>query len=148
MSNKIEFATTEKTCDAINSHLRIATGPVRLLFIRNGLLFEIRNPKMRLTGKAPKCTTILRRQFDISGNKFRQLAIFETLLQQIGVIKTGDCNTIFGIDGKLRLMSDDEKALMSEEDEGFVGQECPDCNIGALIDSGDTLSCPECSSSF
>lgn len=147
MSNQSnEFATTEKTCDAINSHLRIATGPVRLLFIRNGLLFEIRNPKMRLTGKAPKCTTILRREFDISGNKFRQLAIFETLLQQVGVLKAGDCNTVFGLDGKLRLMTEEEKA---QHNVGrFADEPCPDCEVGVLVDTGDTQSCGECSASF
>lgn len=115
MSNNkdIEFATTQKTCDAINSHFTFATGPVRLRMIRSTLIFEIRNPKMRMTAKAPKATTILRREFDITGNKFRQLAIFETLLQQVGVIEAGDCNTVFGLDGKLRLMTEEEKAQLN-----------------------------------
>jgi hypothetical protein len=113
MSNNIEFATTEKTCNAINSHFSFATGPVRLRMIRSTLLFEIRNPGMRMTAKAPKATTILRREFDITGNKFRQLAIFETLLQQCGVIDADDCNTVFGLDGKLRLMTPEEKVQLN-----------------------------------
>jgi hypothetical protein len=148
MSSQQEFATTEKTCSAINSHFTFATGPVRLLMIRSTLLFEIRNPKMRMTAKAPKATTILRREFDIKGNKFKQLAIFETLLQQVGVIKQGDCNTVFGLDGKLRLMTDAEKAQYNQGQ--FGDQECPDCEVGTLVDNGQAQVCqnPECASVF
>lgn len=71
---------------------------------------------MRLTARAPKCTTILRKEFDIKGNKFRQLATFETLLQQVGLIPPGDFNTVFGADGKLRLLTAEEKAQLEGGD--------------------------------
>jgi hypothetical protein len=104
-NNPSEFASTEKMCNAINSHFTFATGPVRLRMIRSTLIFEIRNPG---TAKAPKATTILRKEFDIKGNKFKQLAIFETLLQQTGVLKPWECTTTVGMDGKIRILTPEE----------------------------------------
>ncbi|MHC4238029.1 MAG: hypothetical protein ACYSSM_07315 [Planctomycetota bacterium] len=115
MSNPHEYASTEKMCNAINSHFTFATGPVRLRMIRQTLIFEIRNPGMRMTAKAPKATTILRREFDIKGNKFRQLAIFESLLQQTGVLKPWEVTTTVGMDGKLRILTREEEAQLKKD---------------------------------
>ena len=108
MSNN-EFAITEQMADAVNSHLKIATGPVRLLMIRSGLASEIRIPGFRLTGKAPKCSTILRREFGLKGKPVKLLAQFEVLLQMVGVIKPWDVNTVTE-DGKVRILTRDEAA--------------------------------------
>lgn len=108
MSND-EFEITEQTANAINSHLQIPTGPYRLLTIRQGLCLEIRCPGMRLTGKAPKCSTILRREFGLKGKPVKLLAQFETILQMVGVVKQGDFNTFFD-GGTLRIMTREEKA--------------------------------------
>ena len=114
MSNNNEFAITEKTADAINSHLAIPTGPIRLLTIRQGLCLEIRCPGMRLTGKAPKCSTILRREFGLKGKPVKLLAQFETILQMVNVIEQGDCNTVFDADG-LRILTREEKAQLDQQ---------------------------------
>lgn len=115
MSNQSdEFEITEQTASAVNSHLTKQGLVARLIMIRSGLVFEIRNPKMRLTAKAPKTTTILRREFGITGNKVRQLATFETILQMVEVIQKGDCTTVFD-GGKLRIMTRDEKAQLDAQ---------------------------------
>jgi hypothetical protein len=114
-NNNDEFAITEKMANAVNSHLAKQGTQCRLIMLRTGLIFEIRNPKMRLTAKAPKCTTILRREFDITGNKLAQLATFETLLQMVEMIPQGDCSTVFDLDGKLRLMTREEKAQLDAQ---------------------------------
>jgi hypothetical protein len=114
MSNNDEFEITEKTADAINSHLQIPTGPIRLLTIRSGLCLEIRCPGARLTGKAPKCSTILRREFGLKGRPVKLLAQFETLLQMVGVIEQGDCTTAFD-GGTLRILTREEKADLDKQ---------------------------------
>ena len=71
--------------DRINEHLQIPTGPLRLKMIRSGLQFEINCPGARLTAKAPKCSTILRREFGLKGKPPKLLAQFDALLQAAGV---------------------------------------------------------------
>lgn len=44
----------------------------RLMMIRSGLVLE-RDTGMRLTSKAPKCTTICRREFGFKGNHTKML---------------------------------------------------------------------------
>jgi len=51
----------------IQYHLSFNTGPIRLFTILSGLKLEIKIPGMRLTRKAPKCSTILRKEFGLSG---------------------------------------------------------------------------------
>ena len=116
MSNQQEFAITEKTANAVNSHFSFPTGPVRLLMIRSTLLFEIRNPGMRITAKAPKATTILRKEFGLTGNPLKLLASFETILQMVEVTKTWDVSTTFD-GGKLRLLTRDEIAEIKADHE-------------------------------
>ena len=41
---------------------------LREMMLLRGLLFEAEHPGMRLTGKAPKCTTIVRREYGFKGN--------------------------------------------------------------------------------
>jgi hypothetical protein len=112
MSNT-EFDITQETCDAINRHLQIPTGHIRLKMIRQGLCLEIRCPGMRLTGKAPKCSTILRKEFGLKGKPVKLLAQFETILQMVGVLDQGDCNTTFE-GGALRVLTREEKAQLDE----------------------------------
>jgi hypothetical protein len=104
MSTQLEIS--QKTADAINKHGEFATGGARLIMIRLGLRFEIRSPGMRLTSKAPKCTTILRREFGLKGNPLKLLSQFEDLLEMVGVVKADDKSTELGPDGKLRLTAE------------------------------------------
>lgn len=69
--------------ERINEHLAIPTGIHRLKMLKRGLEFEIKFPGMRLTGKAPKCSTILRREFGLSGRPPKLLAQFEQLLEEV-----------------------------------------------------------------
>ncbi len=101
MSTNIEIS--EKTADAINKHGEFATGPLRLRMIRTGIRFEILHPGMRLTAKTPKCSTILRREFGLSGKPLKLLAQFEELLVMIQVIDADDTSTELGPDGKHQL---------------------------------------------
>ena len=43
-------------------------GTFREMMLLRGLLFEAAHPGMRLTAKAPKCTTIVRREYGFKGN--------------------------------------------------------------------------------
>jgi len=113
MSNN-EFEITEVTANAVNSHFTFNTGPTRLLFIRSGLCMEIRSPGMRLTAKAPKCSTILRREFGLKGKPVKLLAQFETILQMVQVIEAWDVNTVLD-GGKLRILTRDEKAQLDAQ---------------------------------
>lgn len=114
MSND-NFAITEKTADAVNQHLTFNTGPIRLLTIRQGLCLEIRCPGMRLTAKAPKCSTILRREFGLKGKPVKLLAQFETILQMVGVLKQGDCSTYVDEEGKLQILTREQKAQLDRD---------------------------------
>jgi len=112
MSNN-EFEITETTANAVNSHLQIPTGPIRLLTIRQGLCLEIRVPGARLTAKTHKCSTILRREFGLKGKPVKLLAQFETILQMVQIIEQGDVNTADDF-GKLRILTREEKAELDD----------------------------------
>lgn len=94
---------SEKTAEAVNKHFMFATGAMRLRIIRTGLRIEILNPGMRLTAKTPKCSTILRREFGLSGKPVKLLALFEELLVMTQVIDADDTSTELGPDGKHQL---------------------------------------------
>ena len=64
----------------IQYHLTIPTGHVRLFMILSGLKLEIKIPGMRLTRKAPKCSTILRQEFGLSGKPQKLYDQFLALL--------------------------------------------------------------------
>jgi hypothetical protein len=70
----------------IAQHLTFATGSIRLRMIRRGLEMEIKVPGMRLTAKAPKCSTILRREFGLSGKPEKLLVQYTALLTAAGVL--------------------------------------------------------------
>lgn len=74
-----------KADQAIEYHKTFETGGLRLKTIRMGLKFEIKCPGSRLTGKAPKCTIILRREFGLSGNPPKLLVLFDDLLIKRGI---------------------------------------------------------------
>jgi hypothetical protein len=59
-----------------------ATSLFRLKFILRGLRFEIETG-MRLTNKAPKCSTIVRREFGLKGRPPKLLAQFTAIVDQI-----------------------------------------------------------------
>lgn len=81
----VHWGMSKKAQERVDSHLTIPTGVIRLLMIRNGLAFEIKCPGMRLTAKAPKCSTILRREFGLSGTPAKLLAQFDALLAANGI---------------------------------------------------------------
>lgn len=74
-----------KAIQRIKEHLA-GGGPttLRLCMIRRGLDFEIRTG-MRMTNKAPKCSTILRKEFGLKGKPAKLLAQFEELLTAEGL---------------------------------------------------------------
>ena len=55
-----------KVAEQIAHHLTFPTGVTRLIMILRGLKFEIETG-MRLTNKTPKCSTILRKEFGLTG---------------------------------------------------------------------------------
>jgi hypothetical protein len=59
-----------------------AVGLFRLNMILRGLKFEQKFPGARLTNKAPKCSTIVRREFGLKGNHAKLIAQFEPLVEQ------------------------------------------------------------------
>jgi hypothetical protein len=63
-------------------HKTFATGETRLFMILSGLKLEINVPGMRLTAKAPKCSTILRKEFGLSGKPRKLFDQFLALLQK------------------------------------------------------------------
>ena len=103
MSNNLQIS--QKTADAINKHGEFNTGAMRLRTIRIGLRFEIQNPGMRLTAKAPKCSTILRKEFGLKGNPIKLLGQFEQLLVMVKVITTDEVLTEVGANGKFQFKS-------------------------------------------
>lgn len=74
-----------KADQAIEHHKTLETGAIRLNMIRSGLKLEIKIPGMRLTRKAPKCSTILRKEFGLSGEPEKLLVQFEALLVKHGI---------------------------------------------------------------
>lgn len=61
---------------------RPAVDLFRLNMILNGLKMEAKFPGARLTGKAPKCSTIVRREFGLRGNHEKLIAQFEPLVER------------------------------------------------------------------
>lgn len=58
-----------------------AVNMFRLRMILNGLRLEVKTGgMMRLTAKAPKCTTIVKREFGLKGNRESLLAQFEVIM--------------------------------------------------------------------
>jgi hypothetical protein len=76
-----------KATEQIEHHKTYAMGGIRLRMILSGLKFEIKYPGMRLTAKAPKCSTILRKEFGLSGKPDKLLAQFEALLVSHGFVE-------------------------------------------------------------
>lgn len=62
---------------------REATTHFRKRMLLVGLRGEIRG--MRLTGKAPTCYSLIKREFGLKGSRTEVLAQFEALLEQQGV---------------------------------------------------------------
>lgn len=55
----------------------------RHVYILRGILFEIENPGMRLTGKTPKCSTIIRREFGFKGRPVKLAQqLFDLLVEK------------------------------------------------------------------
>lgn len=75
-----------KADERIEYHKTFETGPTRLGYILSGLKFEIETG-MRLTAKAPKCSTILRKEFGLSGNPEKLFYAFKALLAKHGLIE-------------------------------------------------------------
>jgi hypothetical protein len=60
--------------------------------IRIGLEYEIRNPKMRLTSKAPKCYTIVKRELGFKGSKIKVYAQYVLWMEQKGLLEITDAD--------------------------------------------------------
>jgi len=55
----------------------------RHTYILKGILFEIKCPGMRLTGKAPKCSTIIRKEFGFKGRPIKLAQqLFDLLVEK------------------------------------------------------------------
>lgn len=74
-----------KAVQQIEYHKTFETGPARLCMLLSGLKFEIETG-MRLTNKTAKCSTILRREFGITGTRNNQYFGFLGLLVQAGIV--------------------------------------------------------------
>jgi hypothetical protein len=59
---------------------------LRALMILRGLEFEMKCPGMRLTGKAPKCTTILKRELGFKGSREKIYYQYLRYLDAQGII--------------------------------------------------------------
>ena len=62
------------------------TNRLRAMMILRGLEFEMKCPGMRLTGKAPKCTTILKRELGFKGSREKIYYQYLRYLDQQGLI--------------------------------------------------------------
>lgn len=79
--------TNTKADAALLHHLSFPTGIMRLQTILLGLELEIKtNGRMRLTGKAPMCATILRKEFGLSGSREKLHAQFLALMEKHGIV--------------------------------------------------------------
>lgn len=76
----------------IEYHKSFNTGPVRLFMLLSGLKLEIKFPGMRMTRKAPKCSTILRKEFGLSGKPESLYQQFLALLVQHDVPLPGEAH--------------------------------------------------------
>jgi len=115
----IPFTITEKMAEAVNKHFEYGTGPARLIMIRSGLIQEIRIPGMRMTSKAPKCSTILRKEFGMSGKPVKLLHQFEILLQMTEVLDGWDSTTIVE-NGTLRILTGEESDELKAQHKGVA----------------------------
>ena len=79
-----------KADDQMEYHKTFVTGGMRLAAIRSGLKLEIKIPGMRMTRNAPKCSTIMRKEFGLSGAPPKLLAQFEALLVKHGFAEITD----------------------------------------------------------
>ena len=79
-----------KAVQAIEYHTTFPMGPMRLRTILMGIKLEIKIPGMRMTRRAPKCSTILRKEFGLSGKPPSLAAQFETLLVNYGILDNLD----------------------------------------------------------
>ena len=53
----------------------------RMEMILRGLKFELKFPGARMTAKAPKCSTIVRREYGLKGNHAKLIDQFEPLVE-------------------------------------------------------------------
>lgn len=74
-----------KADEMMAAYLANETGPTALFVILQGIRLEIKIPGMRMTRKAPKCSTILRQRFGLSGKPPKLLAQYEALLIRHGL---------------------------------------------------------------
>ncbi len=77
--------SNDKAAAHIEHHKTFPTGPTRLLVLWTSFKFEIKTG-MRMSAKVPKCTTILRKEFGITGKPQDQLFKYEQLLLKHGII--------------------------------------------------------------
>ena len=59
-----------------------AVNLLRLRMILQGLEFEHKFPGARLTGKAPKCSTIVRREFGLKGRHPKLIEQFRKIVEE------------------------------------------------------------------
>jgi hypothetical protein len=78
--------TNSKADEQIEYHKTFETGGTRLRTILIGLRLEVKIPGMRMTRKAPKCSTILRREFGMHGTPANLLAQYTALLDKHGML--------------------------------------------------------------
>jgi hypothetical protein len=75
------------TNNTIERHIGIGmSGRTRLMFLLRGITAEVAFPQLRLTSKAPKCSTILRREFGLHGKPASLAVQFEALLRAYGIV--------------------------------------------------------------
>ena len=75
-----------KAVQAIEHHITFPMGPMRLRTILMGINLEVKIPGMRMTRKAPKCSTILRKEFGLSGKPPALAVQFFDLLAKYGIL--------------------------------------------------------------
>jgi len=87
------MSNTKQAEAVIMHHLSFPTGHIRLFMILSGLKLEIKIPGMRMTRKAPKCSTILRQEFGLSGKPQKLYDTFLALLVKFEVPLPGESVT-------------------------------------------------------
>lgn len=86
VKGSICMSDTTKADEQIEYHKTFPTGTTRLLVILRSFKFEIETG-MRMSRKVPKCTSILRKEFGITGNPATQYYTFLGLLQKHGIVE-------------------------------------------------------------
>ena len=84
------MSKTKQAEAVIMHHLTFPTGHISLFTILSGLKLEIKIPGMRLTRKAPKCSTILRQEFGLSGKPQKLYDTFLALLVKFQIPLPGE----------------------------------------------------------